>query len=136
MKEKLDGYDDVTALAVTMTKNSSIDLLRKLKFIDREANGSDINTADSSPTPVEQLVSTENREIINSIIDELPEQWRDLIQLREINELSYEEITRLNGMNVNNLRVILSRARRMIKDKYIKYTDERRKAEGTAGKVL
>jgi RNA polymerase sigma factor (sigma-70 family) len=136
MKEKLDEYNDITALAVTITKNSSIDLLRKLKYLNREAGDSDIRTEDPSPTPYDQVVSAENREIINGIIDELPDQWRDLIQLREINELSYEEIAGQSGMNINNIRVILSRARKMIKDKYIRYTDERRKAENTAEKVL
>ena len=42
--------------------------------------------------------------------------------------LSYEEIALQNGMKINNLRVVLSRARQMIKAKYIKYTDERGKA--------
>jgi len=128
MKEKLNDYDDITALAVTMTKNRSIDLLRKLKYINSEKDVSDTRSKDSSPSPYEQMVCDENREIISGIIDDLPDKWRDLVQLREINGLSYEEIALQNGMNINNMRVVLSRARQMIKAKYIKYTDERGKA--------
>ena len=136
MKDKLDDYDDVGALAVTMTRNNCIDLLRKRKYMNSEKDGSDAQTADSSPSPYEQLESSEIRELINRIIDDLPDVWRDLIQLREINGLSYEEIARQNGMNINNLRVVLSRARHMIKDKYIKYTHERGNSQTITGKVL
>ncbi len=128
MKDKIDDYDDVGALAVTMTKNSCIDLLRKWKHINSDKDGSETQTADQSSTPYEQLVSSETREIVSRIIDNLPDSWRDLVQLREINGMSYEEIARQNGLNINNLRVIMSRARKMIKEEYIKYCDERRKA--------
>lgn len=130
MKEKLDQYDDITALAVTMTRNSSIDLIRRRKIMESRDSTPGIIAKDPSPTPFEQLVSHENREIIQKIIEELPEEWRDLVKMREINGLSYEEISVIKGMNINNLRVILSRARNLIKNNYIKYTDERRKAEG------
>ena len=136
MKDKLDEYDDVEALAATMTRNSCIDLLRKWKHISSDKDGSDLQTADPSLSPYEQMVSSETREIMSEIIDDLPDVWRDLVQLREINGLSYEEIARQNGMNINNLRVVISRARQMIKEKYIRYTNERRKTERITGKVL
>jgi RNA polymerase sigma factor (sigma-70 family) len=127
MKEKLDEYNDVTALAVTMTKNSCIDLLRKWTNISIEKNGSETLKEDPSLNPYEKLVRTEERDIISGIIDDLPDLWRDLVQMREINELSYQEIASRTGMNINNLRVALSRARQMIRDKYIRHSDERRK---------
>ncbi len=136
MKDKLDDYDDIGALAVTITRNNCIDLLRKWKYINSEKDGSDAQTADPSPSPYDQLVSSETWEILNEIIDDLPDTWKDLVQLREIKGMSYEEIARLNGMNINNLRVVLSRARQMIKHKYIKYTHERGKTERITGKVL
>ncbi|MFH0843145.1 MAG: sigma-70 family RNA polymerase sigma factor [Bacteroidota bacterium] len=132
MKEKLDQYDDITALAVTMTRNSSIDLIRRRKTMENQNSDPGTLAKDPSPTPFEQLVSYENREIIRKIIEDLPDEWRELVQMREINGLSYEEISGIKGMNINNLRVVLSRARNLIKDNYIKYTDERRKAEGLA----
>jgi RNA polymerase sigma factor (sigma-70 family) len=136
MKDKLDKYGDVEALAVTMTKNSCIDLLRKWKHISNEKDGSDLQAADPSLSPHDQVVSSETREIMSKIIDDLPGAWKDLVQLREINGLSYGEIAEQKGMNINNLRVVMSRARQMIKEKYIRYNDERRKVEGIIGKVL
>jgi len=130
MKEKLDKYDDVTALAVTMTRNSSIDIIRKSRNMSSDDGGKVLTVRDPSLTPFETMVSSENRQIISRIIDELPDEWRNLVQMREIRGMSYEEIACIKGLNINNLRVMLSRARNLIKENYLKYSDERRKAEG------
>ncbi len=51
--------------------------------------------------------------------------------MKDVNGLSYEEIASVISVNVNSLRVTLSRARQMVREKYINYSYERRKAEGT-----
>jgi RNA polymerase sigma-70 factor (ECF subfamily) len=131
MGNKLDEYNDTGALAVAMTRNSCIDMLRKWKHIN-DNDGSEILNPDPSPSPFEELVNTENEYIVGIIIEELPPRYRDLVQMREINGLSYEEIATQNNVNINTLRVTLSRARQMIKEKYLKYTNERGRAETTA----
>lgn len=128
MGNKLDDYRDAEALAVTMTKNRSIDVLRKQKYLSDEFSAADIRKPDSSPTPHDQVEISENEDIISRIINELPQNIRDLVQLREINGLSYEEISGQKGMNINNLRVVLSRARKMIREKYLLYTNEKGRA--------
>ena len=130
MGKRLDKYNDAGALAATMTKNSCIDMLRKWKHIDSEV--SEIMNIDHSPSPYEQMVKNENELIIEGIIEDLPPLYRDLVQLREINGLSYEEIALQSNVNINTLRVNLSRARRIIKEKYLKYTNERGKTETSA----
>ena len=124
MGKKLDEYNDAGALAATMTRNSCIDMLRKWKHISSEENRSVIRNPDPSPSPYEQMVKDENKHVINRIIEDLPPLYRDLVQLREINGLSYEEITRNKKVNINTIRVILSRARKMIREKYLEYTHE------------
>ena len=136
MKDKLDDYKDIEALAVTITRNDCIDRLRKWKHFDSEKDGSELLNYDPSPSPYDQLVNSENAEILNRIIENLPPVYRDLIRLREINGLSYEEIALQNSMNINTIRVTLSRARRIIKEEYLKYIYERGKTETTTRKVL
>lgn len=131
MGKKLDEYNDAGALAVTMTKNSCIDMLRKWKHFDNNKE-SGIMNHDTSPSPFEQMVEAENEQIIDGIIEDLPPTYREVVQLREIYGLSYEEIARKGNVNVNTLRVTLSRARSMIKEKYLKYTNGSGKAETTA----
>lgn len=125
MGDKLDKYNDVCALGVTMTKNNCLDMLRKRKHIRSDPDEYLNVGVDPSPSPFDKIVSAEDENILYRIIDELPPLYRDLVQLREINGLSYEEIAGMNNVNVNTLRVTLSRARQIIKEKYLKYSDDR-----------
>ncbi|HZV46858.1 MAG TPA: sigma-70 family RNA polymerase sigma factor, partial [Thermodesulfovibrionales bacterium] len=86
--------------------------------------------------PHEQLERNETKFILDRIIEKLPEIYREMIQLRDIDGLSYEEIAVMTDQNINTLRVNLSRARKIIRDQYLKYTNETRGNKKTARKVL
>ena len=136
MGEKLDGYNSIDALATAMTKNYCIDLIRKQKL---DYKG-DFNPTDyqnlTSPSPQEQLENKESGEILNAIIENLPDAYKIVIKLRDIEGVSYEEIGEKTDQNINTLRVTLSRARKLIRDEYKKYQYERRGTEKAYRKVL
>lgn len=132
MGEKLDGYKDAGALAVTITRNNCIDMLRKMKYIDGNVSAYIVRDSGLSPSPHDQLEKNEISVSLTRIIDDLPSHYREIIKLREIDGLSYEEISQMTSININSLRVNLSRARRMIRDEYLKQTDERGKTERTS----
>ena len=136
MGTKLDEYKSIGALATTMIKNFCIDQFRKKKhFIQEESEGKDFhNPGDASP--YELMESRESEDILHHIIDQMPDIYRDVIRLREIEELSYEEIVQKTGQNINTLRVTLSRARKMIRDEFNKYQYERRGIKEVNRKVL
>ena len=54
--------------------------------------------------------------IVLHIISELPEQQRQVVLLRHFEEKSTEEIERETGLSNANIRVLLSRARKTIKE--------------------
>jgi RNA polymerase sigma factor, sigma-70 family len=132
MGEKLDEYNDIEAVAVTIIKNKCIDIVRRRKFND----GAAVLTFENPVSPFDLMVSNETRAIMRKIISELPQNFRELVQLREIDGLSYEEIAAMTGANVNSIRVSVSRARQIIKEGYIKHSNERGTSENIAGKVL
>jgi RNA polymerase sigma-70 factor (ECF subfamily) len=133
---KLDEYVSIEALSVTMIKNYCVDQLRKKKHLDHDelAKRDFQNTDNSSPS--ELLESRESDAILHSIIDQLPDIYKDVIILKEIEGLSYEEISDKTRQNINTLRVNLSRARKMIRDEYNKYQYERRGIKEVGRKVL
>jgi RNA polymerase sigma-70 factor (ECF subfamily) len=136
MGAKLDEYRDVEALAVTMVKNKGIDIVRKRKFIgpgDDQPSTLHL-VADSSP--YDEMVSAETRSIMQKIISALPPAFSQVIRMREIEGLSYEEISEATGTNINSIRVTVSRARQIIKAEYLKHSYERGTSERTARKVL
>jgi RNA polymerase sigma factor (sigma-70 family) len=136
MGDKLSGYSSIDALAVTMTKNYCIDQFRKKKRIIQEEKYENYERNNLIPTPHEQLERVESGEILNRIIENLPEIYKSLVLLREIEGFSYEEIAEKTEQNINTLRVNISRARRIIRDEYNKYQYERRQIEQAARQVL
>ncbi len=78
----------------------------------------------------------ESENILYHIINQLPDLYKDAIRLRELDGLSYEEIAEKTKQNINTLRVIISRARKLIRDEFNKYQYERRGIKQTDRKVL
>lgn len=132
MNTRLYEYESVSALAVTMVKNYCIDQVRKQKHIGQDDRDASALVRDPTPSPHEKLERSESSDIMDRIIDELPEMYREIIQFKEIDGLSYEEIGELTGQNINTLRVNLSRARKMVREAYNKYYNESRGNKTTA----
>jgi RNA polymerase sigma-70 factor (ECF subfamily) len=119
-----------------MIKNFCIDQLRKRKHqIQEEVDRQDQIKSDNA-SPFEIMESKESSEILHNIINSLPDIYKDVIQLREIDGLSYEEIADKTAQNINTLRVTLSRARKMIRDEFNKFQYERRGIKEIDRKVL
>jgi RNA polymerase sigma factor (sigma-70 family) len=119
-REKLDEYDSIEALAITTIKNYCIDQLRKTRTITIEENRNQMVVYLNEPMPDEQLENVESGQILHKIIGRLPDIYKEIITMREIDGLSYEEIALITNQNINTLRVNLSRARKMIRDEYNK----------------
>jgi RNA polymerase sigma-70 factor (ECF subfamily) len=125
---KLDKYISIEALALTMTRNYCLDQLRKRRYDNNdEEHFRNNQLLSAAPSPQDQLEQKETSEILKVIIENLPYNYRIIITLREIEELSYEEIAEITNMRINALRVSLSRARKIIRDEFIKHNDENRR---------
>jgi len=135
-RKSLDEYKSVEALAIITIKNHCIDQLRKVRMIGIDDLGPNIPYFINEPTPYEQLERIETSKILHSIIERLPEGYKEIIRKREIEGLGYEDIAKQTNQNINTLRVILSRARGMIRDELKKYSYENNGNKQIAGKVL
>ena len=110
-----------SAYIITMAKNYSFDLLKKKrpdnigeaeehKILNLKADGVDVETK-------------EKFEHVKRVINDLPEKYRNVIQWRDIDGFSFEEIKEMTGYEVTNIRVILSRARQKVKEEVEKIYD-------------
>lgn len=57
---------------------------------------------------------------VEKMINELPEQQKLIIQMRDIEQYEFEEIAKILDMNETAVRVNLSRARKTIREKMTK----------------
>ena len=77
-------------------------------------------------TPESVLLSNEIAETVNSTIEQLPEELRQAIQMREIEGLSYEEIAQAMNCPIGTVRSRIFRAREAIAEKLKPLLDTRK----------
>ena len=77
-------------------------------------------------TPESLLLSTEIARTVNATIEELPEELRTAIQLREIEGMSYEDIARIMDCPIGTVRSRIFRAREAIAERLRPLLDTRK----------
>lgn len=65
------------------------------------------------------LESAESHRLIFDLVDGLPEKQREIFQLREVEEMSYEEIAAQMEISLDQVKVNLHRARKTLREKLI-----------------
>lgn len=74
-----------------------------------------VEPASWADIPEEQILSGETLQLIRQTIAELPDNQRAVITLRDIEELSSQEICNILGISETNQRVLLHRARARVR---------------------
>lgn len=77
--------------------------------------------ADWSQTPEADLLSGETREILSGAIDALPDQYRTVLVLRDIEGLSNEEVAEIVGESVAAVKSRLHRARMALREELTRH---------------
>jgi RNA polymerase sigma-70 factor (ECF subfamily) len=137
MRDKLTGIQNIEAFSTTVTKNYCLDRLKLKKNVSMDDLLANTTIADHAQSPLAALENRENSIFVKQIINTLPDQQQSIIIMRDIEEYSFDEIQSVTGLDINNIRVNLSRARKQVRNELIKfhyYGTERNKK--TAGKIL
>jgi len=120
--DKLDSYDaayEFKTWLITISKNLHVDLIRKRKRNVLDGTDSGNNEAikkvlDDAPTAEDQLITDQNLAKLLQNIKQLKPHYQKVINLRYFNELSYAEIAKELGEPVNNVKVKLLRAKKLL----------------------
>ena len=117
-RDELGDIQNPEAFSITLVKNLCLDFLRSPKASRRdneETLETVLLTTDSSPE--KELEEKEDIRRIQELIEQLPENQRQVIRLRGIEDCSYEDIDQITGLSSSNIRTLLSRARKLIREK-------------------
>lgn len=118
-RERLDGIERPEAFAFVITRNLSLDRLRSKAFrhdpLDQEHQWM------PEARPDEMAEWKDAASLVRKVISGLPELQRTIIHLRDIEGLEFEEIAEVTELNVNAIRVNLSRARKKVRDTVLKW---------------
>jgi RNA polymerase sigma-70 factor (ECF subfamily) len=110
----LSAIRNVEAWCMTVTRNRSLDQLRKkgrnyLQVADQE------HLTSQEPNPLQRTTNMESYQVIHAVIAKLPENQKDVVQLRDIEGHSYKEIAEMLNLDINHVKVLLHRGRAAIK---------------------
>jgi RNA polymerase sigma-70 factor (ECF subfamily) len=117
-KGNLESYGNAEAFAMTMTKNYCLDQLKSkraenLPIVDN-------NYRDKDQGLSKKVEDYDSVDWVEKIINQLPEQQRLIIQLRDVEQYEFWEIADILEMNETAIRVALSRARKTVREYMIK----------------
>lgn len=131
MRGELDRYRSKEALAVTVTRNYCLDLLRKKQRHIRHDYRAEKDTRPGDPDPQGIIERKEIYKNVIRAIDNLPGQYRIAVLMRDVDGLEIEEIAGELGINMSTLRVNLSRGRKMVRNQ-LTGTDYEQEGTGQA----
>ncbi len=119
-REELRGVESIEAYCMTVCRNLALDRHEKKEAQNLSLEANEIDAADNSFTPDEQLERDEKLRKVHELFNQLPERQRTIMQLRDIKEKSYREIATIMGVSEEVVKVTLFRARQAIKKQYDK----------------
>ncbi|WP_346882745.1 sigma-70 family RNA polymerase sigma factor [uncultured Algibacter sp.] len=103
---------------ITISKNIHIDLLRKEKnSISQIISKNDkdaFQVPDESPSPEDKLITKQHLAKLLRDIKKLKPHYQEVINLRYFQELSYKEISKKLDEPMNNVKVKLLRAKKLL----------------------
>tara|TARA_R110002124_G_scaffold241687_4_gene406917 strand:+ start:24795 stop:25361 length:567 start_codon:yes stop_codon:yes gene_type:complete len=120
--DKIDSYDEkykFKTWLITISKNIHIDTLRKnnssiLAESYKVKNAEIYEVIDDNPTPEDKIITEQNLAKLLKDIKQLKPKYQEVINLRYFQELSYKEISIEIGESINNVKVKLLRAKKLL----------------------
>jgi RNA polymerase sigma-70 factor (ECF subfamily) len=117
-QSKISSYNNVEAFAMTMTKNFCLDRLKSKQAQNLKIVHS--NYQDNNVSLQKQVELSDSLSWVGKMLEQLPEQQRMILQLRDIEAYEFDEIAEIMEMNPTAIRVALSRARKTIREQLTK----------------
>ena len=117
-RDKIASYRNTEAFAMTMTKNYCYDRLKSKQASNLSLIHSNYKEKETSLENKLEYIDSVDR--VHLLIDNLPDQQKLIIQLRDIEQYDFEEICEMVNMKPTAVRVSLSRARKTIREQLTK----------------
>ncbi|CAM1353595.1 RNA polymerase sigma factor [Tenacibaculum insulae] len=120
--DKIDTFNEeyqFKTWLITISKNVYIDFLRKKKSsilieTTKEQEEAASKIIDSSPSPEDKIITEQNLAKLLKDIKKLKPKYQEVINLRFFQELSYKEISEKTNEPINNVKVKLLRAKKLL----------------------
>ena len=114
-RDKMEKVDNPEAYSITVLRRIFYDKMRAghLQEVDKDVGSLQVS---SSQNISKQLEEADEYQHVRQLINHLPEPQARIMLMRDIEDRSFEEISTETGLTEVNIRSILSRARKKIRE--------------------
>lgn len=114
-RNRLGGLENITAYALAITRNLALTMATRSRRNISYFGDDPPDVPDSRISPGDELEGKESLYSALKIMRSLPENQRIVVEMSALSGLSNSEISERTGLTNDNVRVLLSRGRKRIK---------------------
>lgn len=100
-----------------IARNAAFDLLRRDKRVEFVELEEDADIADTAAGPDAVMETAQRYRLLETVLERMPAEHREILLLREIEEMSYEEIAQVLELNIGTVKSRIARARAALVDR-------------------
>ena len=119
----LDGFRQEAALSTwlyRLASNVCIDLLRRgrrtVEGVSLDDEEQHFEVSDRAPTPEQHVERQETQRLVSEALAALPPDYRQVLVLRELHQLSYAEICEVTALELGTVKSRINRARTLLRN--------------------
>ncbi len=119
LEEKLEGSKSLKSFVYKVARNCVVDHYRKDRSelkIELDDHNLHIDIIDENQDTLKETEINIDMEKVKEKLEEIKDEYREMIILRYINELSFSEIADITGRSKNSARVLVHRALKALKE--------------------
>lgn len=121
-RKRLAEVDNVAAYATVTVRHIALSMASRLKRTVTPFGDDPPDVADTSPTPAAAFEGKDNLRAVAALLTQLPDNQRKVVMMSAMTGLSNSEISSATGLSDDNVRVLLSRGRKKLRQLFSLHT--------------
>ncbi len=118
-RDKLKGIRNFDAWVMRITRNQCYDWVKVNRYdlqSDRDPLRDDIAARETEEADSMTIVD-DGMQWLKQVIDTLPQKQKEIYHLREVEELTYQDIAEILSVSLSEVKVTIHRTRKLIREK-------------------
>ncbi len=113
IRHDLAKIEKANAWAFRIVRNRCIEMLRRNRYADLDEKVVNLQVSGAAD---QKAINDDQMSWLREVLEKLPAKQREVFHLREVEEMSYQEIAETCGLTESDVKVNIHRARKKVKD--------------------
>ncbi len=124
-RQKLPEIKSIDSWVMRITRNQCYDWVKVNRFslqADRDIDRDDIGLNETIEAD-QKIIVSDQQNWLEKVIESLPQKQKEVYHLREVEEMTYQEIAEVLSLNLSEVKVTLHRTREKVRETIKKIED-------------